>query len=139
MTVGQWIYERAALKQSIQVARAQMAKVEELRAVLKRESGPLVSLQKITRLPTATNALVALSTTLPSDTWFYQTEIRAVAPAAPTMTFEGYTNSTAMLVQALEQSQQFDGIQLVESSATDVGSIQDRIKLKAQLRASVQP
>lgn len=139
VTVGQWIYERAALKETIQVARAQMAKVEELRAVLKRESGPLVSLQKIIKLPTATNALVALSATLPSDTWFYQTEIRAVAPAAPAMTLEGYTNSTPMLVQALEQAQQFDGVQLVESSATDVGSIQNRIKLKAQLRVSVQP
>jgi hypothetical protein len=116
-----------------------MAKVEELRAVLKRESGPLLSLQQIAHAPTASNALVALSTVLPTDTWLYQTEIRALAPAAPAMTLEGYTNSATALAQAFEQTQQFEGIQLVETSASDVGVTQNRIKLKAQLRASVQP
>lgn len=139
VTVGQWAYERAALRDSIQEARARMAQVEELRAVLARDSGPLVSLQKVTQSPTASSALVALSAALPSDTWLYQTEIRAVAPAAPSMTLEGYTTSTTTLVQALEQAEQFDSVQLVESSATDLGSAQNRIKLKAQLRESVRP
>lgn len=134
VTVGQWIYERRSLAADIERATAQVAGVNQLRATLERESKPLIEMRRLTLAPGAGNALLALSTTVPNDAWLYQTDIQALASAAPVITMEGYAPSAATLVRLFEQAQQFQGIQLIESSAAEPGL--NRIKMKAQLQSS---
>ena len=137
LTAGQWMYERTSLAKRIEEASAQVAEVRQLRAVLNRESRPLIAIRQLAQAPAAGSALVALSNTLPTDTWLYQTDVRAVAAAAPVITMEGYAPSAATLVQMLEQARQFSSIQLIETSAAESGL--NRIKLQAQLQSSAQP
>lgn len=137
LTAGQWIYERMSLAKRIDEARAQVSQVRQLRAQLERESKPIISIRELAQAPAAGSALAALSTVLPTDTWIYQAEIRAIATTAPVITLEGYAPSAATLVQTFEQAQQFSGIQLVETSAADAGL--NRFKLKAQLQSSARP
>lgn len=137
LTAGQWIYERKSLATRIEEASAQVAEVKRLRLVLRRESEPLVAVRELARTPGVGRALSALSSTLPSDTWLYQADIRALSRAAPVITMEGYSPSAATLVQTFEQAQQFAGIELMETSAADAGL--NRIKLKAQLLPGGRP
>lgn len=137
LTAGQWGYERAALSKSIEEANAQVAALRKLRAMLERDSQPLTAVRRLALAPAAGSALAALSDTLPTDAWIYQTDIRAIAPAAAAITMEGYAPSAATLVQTLEQAQRFAQIELVEAGAAEAGL--NRVKLKAQLQSGVQP
>lgn len=138
VTGSQWIYERTSLATTIRDARTQVEKVRQLRAAFAAEAAPLAELKRLAELPSAASALALLSTSLPANSWLYQAEIHT-AETDPVITMEGYTPSAASLVQALEQAQQFNSIQLIEASRADPASAANRVKLKLELRGGQQP
>lgn len=139
MTVGgQWIYERTALAARIAQAREQLAKVEELQGALDRESRPIAKLRELMQTAPTGDAIMAISSAVPKDSWLYQIDIRALA-APVTIGLEGYTPTAASLVQALEQSQRFEALQLLEVANSEAGEQRDRIKIKAHLFSARAP
>lgn len=130
--VGQWSYERVSLRERIAEAQIEVAKVDELRALLKKESKPVASLLQLMKAPAADRTLAAMSVVMPRHAWLYQADIQSVTDAPITVSLEGYTPSATTLLQSLEQSEQFEGVQLVEVVTTDPALGLERVKLKAR-------
>lgn len=131
ITGGQWWYERWSLREPLERARSQAASLSRERNALSAGVAPLVSLHELMRTASASDALVAMTSAMPDDTWVYQADIRAGAGVV-TLVMEGYTPAATSLLEMLEQSAPFVAIELVETTSGDAGL--DRFEIKARLR-----
>ncbi len=129
---GQWWYERASLADTLQHARKQLGEMSRRERELSDGAAPLAAIRELMRAPTASEALAAVSLALPTDSWMYRLDIQAFA-AGPTLRAEGYTQAPASAVAALERSPQLQAVELIETSAAEMGGTGNRIALKARL------
>jgi hypothetical protein len=137
--LGQWWFERSRLAGALDEARTQMAAIHRRQVELDSLSQPLVALGDLMKSKSAVEALTAMSSVIPADTWVYQTEIRqnevrAPAAAEVLIKLEAYTPAATTLIGLLQGSDEFEQVQLVETASAGLGTASDRVELTARLR-----
>jgi hypothetical protein len=137
VAVGKAVMDRASVTDELRQARAQMEHITKQRAVLDLEGKPIAQLHELMAQPSAAEALAAISSAVPHDTWIYQADIKAL-PSGVTAQLEGYTPSATSLLQGLQQSNHLQGIELVEAASAGMGA-GERVELKARLRSEAAP
>lgn len=138
VAVGKGWLERASISDDLAQARAQMTKIREQRALLVTQGKPIALLHKVMSQPSAAEALVAVSSAFPQDSWIYQADIRALAGSV-SVNLEGYAPSGTALLQGLEGSGRLEAIELIEATSAGVGSGSERVELKARVRGRATP
>jgi hypothetical protein len=132
ITAGQWIAERSRVQKEAAEVLATARSAAELQKRLREESAPAATLAKLMREPDAADVLVALTRTVPSDTWAFELDVRADSSRTYQLRINGFAPAATSFADTLERSQSFEKVRLVSATSAGLGTTRDRLQLTAR-------
>lgn len=134
--LGQWSYERLSLADELENARSRLAVLQRREAELEKLSAPVIALRTLMNDKSAVDALTAMSSVIPQDTWIYQSQVQAAASTPLQIRIEAFTPSASALAKQIQASPQWQQVKILQASA--VGTGQERVELALQLAGDSQ-